>query len=126
MSKYWSTTIILVSFALLLGYQNCGSRLPSMPAAETSTPTTLTVDGTIQKANLDGCNYVISAIDNSSGQAVNFVPLKMDPSLLKVGNVVSVTGSIRSDMVNTCMAGPILQVESANLVSGSPAPSTSP
>lgn len=113
LSKIWSTVLLLCTFIMIAAFQNCGGNTVQRQEALNDT---ITVNGTVQTSNLDGCKYLISTIDDS-GQVQQFIPHGMDPSLLVNGNQVSVTGSIATDEVSDCMAGSILQVQEASLVS---------
>jgi hypothetical protein len=111
LSKIWSTALLLCTFLMIAAFQNCGGK------ALSSSSGSINVSGTVQKSTLDGCSYVISAVDNSTGNVQQFIPHEMDPNLLVDGNQVSITGTIATDEVSGCMAGPIIQVQEASLIS---------
>jgi hypothetical protein len=79
----------------------------------------MNLSATVQSSNVDGCHYILTAVDPTTGESQQYVPVNMDSTLLKDGNVVKVTGSILTDSVGICMAGPLLQISSASLVSPS-------
>lgn len=122
MSKKLSVALILVGLGVVLGFQNCGGKALNSGQNGTQANTNLTVNGTIMKSNLDGCNYIICANDNSTGLTKCFIPQNIDPTLLNDGNVVTVDGTVLENTVTTCMAGSVLQVSTAKLVSGSTVP----
>lgn len=103
---------------MILAYQNCGKNNPgNEPAAGMpQTPINIQVTGTLHQVNLDGCNFLIEAHDNQTGQIVQFNPVKLDPSFKKDGCQISVMGSLRTDMVSTCLSGQILQISEAHLI----------
>jgi hypothetical protein len=118
LSKIWSTVLLLCTFLMIAAFQNCGGQSAHNQSENASNLTgSISVSGTVQKSNLDGCKYLISTVDTSSGLVQQFVPEQMDPSLLKDGNQVSITGTIATDAVSDCMAGPIIQVQEASLIS---------
>jgi hypothetical protein len=120
MSRLSTTVVLVLTFGMLLAYQNCGTKLQSQnQSGAISSVAAITVNGTVQKSMVDGCNYLVCSNDNVSGGTKCFIPTKMDPSLLKDGNVVTVKGVIRDDMMTACMAGPVLEVQNADLDSGS-------
>lgn len=123
MSTIWSGVLILVIFLTLASFQNCGGRLVDIPAedqggAPSNHSQKLSLSATVMKADLDGCNFLICANDAQDGQTKCFIPRNIDPTLLNDGNVVHVDGTLRSDIVTTCMAGAVLQVNNSSLVSG--------
>jgi hypothetical protein len=129
MSKFWSTVLGLFGLVSLLIFQNCGGKAASSAdyngtehALNGTTSNSIQVSGTVTKPNLDGCNYLICSIDNTDGKTKCFIPQNMDPALLNEGNVVTVDGIIRNDILTTCMAGSVLQVSDAHLDSGSMKP----
>jgi hypothetical protein len=116
MAKIWSTVLILSGFLSLAAFQNCGKANLSTPSNSALAQTgAVTINATVAKSNLDGCQYLLNVTDPASGQVQSYVPLKMDTSLLKDGNTVTVSGILGTDSVGTCMAGPLLQVEEAHL-----------
>jgi hypothetical protein len=118
LSKIWSTALLFSTFIMIAAFQNCGGQSVHNQSELSSNLTgSINVNGTVQKSTLDGCNYLISAVDNSTGQVQQFIPKDMDPSLLIPGNQVSVTGTIVTDEVNDCMAGSMIQVQEASLIS---------
>ena len=80
---------------------------------------------TVTMVQTECSQYLICSHDNTTNQDSCFLPINMDSTLLNAGNVVSVSGTIRTDMMNICMAQ-TLQVSQAKLVSGTTVPPTSP
>jgi len=117
LSKIWSTALLFCTFIMIAAFQNCGGQATHNQAELASNSGSIVVNGIVQKSTLDGCQYLITSIDNSTGSVQQFIPQEMDPSLLKEGNQVSITGTIATDTVNECMAGPVIQVQEASLVS---------
>jgi hypothetical protein len=107
--KIWTGALIFCAFILLPAYQNCGG---SAPQANTAATITLT-SAQVQKSTVDGCQFLLVSTNKATGVTQSYVPLKMDPQLLQDGMNVTVTGVIATDLVSTCMAGPLLQVTQA-------------
>ena len=83
---------------------------PSPTAGSTvpgSTPG-LSVVGVVEKLGIEGGCLVLRA---DSGRTYEL--LDGDPSVVKPGARVSVTGAVRTDLASICQVGPILDVASA-------------
>lgn len=73
----------------------------------------ITISGTIQKRDIGmGAWALVSESDNKTYEILKGA----DKSLLKVGQKVKVTGKIREDVVTVAMIGPVLEVESFELL----------
>jgi len=121
-SRFFSGVIVLGAFVILMAFQNCGGK-PSGSSQNGGDPSNsnVIVTGTIMAAQQECTNKLICSTDNLTGKQSCFLPINMDPTLLNTGNVVTVTGVIRTDIVNVCL-GSTLDVSSAQLVSGSTVP----
>ena len=133
MSKKFTTVLSLVGLAIMLSYQNCGvHNVPTGDAATANNGQSISVTGTIQKATLDkplvdGCKVLVCSFDNKLQKPVCFIPVRFDSTQFKDGDTVTLNGVIRKDIVTTCMAGDVLQVQKADFVSSPGAtPSPSP
>ncbi len=118
LSRTWSSVLILCAFVMIASFENCGApNQEGISSQPFQAPAEISISGTVQKSNLDGCQYLISVVDSSTGETKEYIPQKMDPSLLSTGNLVKVTGTLALNEVSGCMAGPIIQVSEAALVS---------
>jgi hypothetical protein len=123
MSKKQSVALILVGFGMVLGFQNCGSHPSnSNGTIEGVNPTSgsFQMVGVVSKAApgqklVDGCSIQICGQDSLKND-ICIVPVKFDTSKLNDGDTVSIHGTKRSDMVSICMAGEIVQVNSADVI----------
>jgi len=116
LSKVWSTALILGALLTMAAYQNCGVLISTM-SSNLPKNKTIQVSGTIEHSTLDGCRFLISSVDKSTGRTIQYVLVQMDPSLLQDGNVVSVKGTVSKRLVGTCVAGPLIQVDEATVLS---------
>jgi hypothetical protein len=117
LAKLWSGVLIISAFLSLAAFQNCGSTNTSGTGnTNLSQISPITIKATVSKSSIDGCQYLLVVTDTTTGQIQNYVPLKMDSTLLQDGNVVTVSGTLATSTVGTCMAGLMLQVEEAQLV----------
>ena len=123
MSKFYTGVFIVVGFGVLLGYQNCGTKsLPNGDTSNSDATPTITVSGTVSKASaaaplVDGCNVLICSFDSKLQKKVCFIPVKWDSSQFNDGDNVEVKGVIRTDIVTTCMAGDVFQVNESHAIS---------
>jgi hypothetical protein len=78
-----------------------------VPGTSSSTPG-LSVVGVVEKLGIEGGCLVLRA---DSGRTYEL--LDGDPSVVKPGARVSVTGTVRTDLASICQVGPILDVASA-------------
>jgi hypothetical protein len=115
LSKIWSPALFFCTFIMIAAFQNCGNQ-GAHQLNITNPLGPITMNGTVQKSTLDGCQYLISVVDKATGEVQEFVPQHMDPNLLVAGNEVLITG-LPSDEASDCMAGPLFQVQEASLVS---------
>src|SRR5438552_4099474 len=99
----------------LLGYQNCGMKQSqteykpgdSFGAGQEH----VMVTGTLQKSGIDGCKFLIKNDQNQY-----FIPVQLDPALQQDGSNLKISGTVRTDLVSTCMGGTIIQVDKAEVV----------
>ena len=124
MSKLLSVVLSLVGFAVMVGFQNCGGQPPSSSNSSqgTAKPSAVTMTGTVQKGSatqplIDGCKVLICSYDNVEKKQVCVIPVKFDTSTFNNGDVVEIEGVVRTDMVSTCMAGEIVQIATAKVIS---------
>lgn len=117
LSRLWSAALLVGGFFVLVGYQNCGQAPAATngPSAN-SQGAQITFSGTVQKSNVENCNYLISTVDPVTGESLQYIPVGLDQNLMQDGIVVNVSGSVVTDEASTCMAGPLLQVTTAQQV----------
>ncbi|NJL09469.1 MAG: hypothetical protein HC908_02330 [Calothrix sp. SM1_7_51] len=73
----------------------------------------ITISGTIQKRDIGmGAWALVSDEDSKTYEILRGA----DKNLLKVGQKVKVTGKIREDVMTVSMIGPVLEVESFELL----------
>jgi hypothetical protein len=116
--RVWPTVTMLSTLLMIMAFQNCGQPGTSSQASTQATEVTtgaVTMTGTVQQSQVDGCRFLIS-VQDENGNGKNYIPLDMDSRLLVAGNTVAISGTVRDDIVSTCMAGPILQVDQAAIV----------
>jgi hypothetical protein len=113
LSRFYPSVIALGVFSLILGYQNCGARnlpIDSGLNGGGGTGSRIVVQGTLEKSLIDGCKFLLR-----SPEGQYFIPVKLDPALQLDGTTLLIEGSLREDIVTTCMGGTVLQVEKAQV-----------
>ena len=112
MSKYLALVFILATIGMMAAYQNCGTKHANNdPMATTDSSSSITISGTVEQSDLDGCKLLIKA---DTGEY--YIPVRSNTALLKPGATVKVTGLLRDDIVTTCMKGNVIQVDEAQVV----------
>lgn len=104
MSKILAIVFLIAGFGIIMSYQNCGQ--PQAPKSNTAG--SVTVSGTIEKSNLDGCNTLIISDEDPNSK---FIPFGVNQNTLVDGDHVTITGHFPNDVFSSCMAGVILRVE---------------
>jgi hypothetical protein len=118
-----SLVLILASLGIVAGYQNCAPK--SYSSGDANGASKITVTGVVTKFEVDGCKFLICP-EGAANNGDCYNPVKMNSVYLIEGNVVKIEGSVDDELFTTCMAGKLLQVNSVELVSGSPSPVPTP
>ncbi|GCL35165.1 MULTISPECIES: hypothetical protein [Sphaerospermopsis] len=72
----------------------------------------ITITGKIERRNIGLGAWAFVTDDGVTYE----IPKSADKNLLKSGQKVSITGKIRDDIMTTAMIGPVLQVESFEII----------
>jgi hypothetical protein len=73
----------------------------------------ITITGKIERRNIGLGAWAFVTDDGNTYE----VPKSADKNLLKSGQTATITGQVRDDIMTTAMIGPVLQVESFEIIS---------
>jgi hypothetical protein len=110
-SRFLPAVVAIGVLGLILSYQNCGSqKLQGDPSAIgiDAKSGQVVIQGTLEKSAIDGCRYLLRSDD---GQY--FIPVKLASEFQQEGANLLIEGTLREDIVTTCMGGTVLQVDKA-------------